>query len=55
MVAEARLLLVNDAFPRLIAANVPSAIRHARYEIDLDRAEAPAATIEHALNLTGAI
>ncbi|MDB5747669.1 MAG: hypothetical protein JWP72_2517 [Massilia sp.] len=55
MVAEARLLLVNDAFPRIIAANVPAAIRHARYEIDLDRADAPAATIDHALNLTGAI
>jgi hypothetical protein len=54
-VAEVRFLHVDERFPRLVAANVPAAIRHARYEIDLDRADAPAVTIEHVLNLTGAI
>jgi hypothetical protein len=54
-VAEGRFLHVDERFPRLVAANVPVAIRHARYEIDLDQADAPAATIEHVLNFTGAI
>ena len=55
MVSEGRFLCVDERFPRLVAANVPAAIRHARYEIDLDRADAPAVTIEHVLNTTGAI
>lgn len=53
-VSEGRFLLVDDAFPRLVAANVPAAIRHARYEIDLDRTGAPESPIAHVLNLTGA-
>lgn len=55
MVSEGRFLLVDEAFPRLVAARLPAAIRHARYEIDLDRTDAPNVTIDHALNLTGAI
>jgi hypothetical protein len=55
MVSEGRFLLVDSGFPRLIASNVSPAIRHARYEIDLDRTNAPVATIDHVLNLTGAI
>jgi hypothetical protein len=55
MTVEARFLLVNGNFPRLIPADMPAAIRHARYEIDLDRADAPAVTIDHVLNMTGAI
>jgi hypothetical protein len=55
MVSEGRFLCIDERFPRLVAANVPAAIRRARYEIDLDRTDAPAVTIEHALNMTGAI
>jgi len=53
--SEGRFVRVDERFPRLVAANVPVAIRHARYEIDLDQANAPVVTIEHVLNLTGAI
>jgi hypothetical protein len=52
---EERFSLVDAAFPRLVAANVSAAIRHARYEIDLDRANAPTYSIEHVLNLTGVV
>lgn len=55
MVAEARFLLVDEAFPRLVRASVPAAIRHARYEIDLDRADVLGTTIGYVLTLTGAI
>ncbi|QNA87466.1 PD-(D/E)XK motif protein [Massilia sp. Dwa41.01b] len=54
-VSEGRFLRVDESFPRLVAANVPAAIRHARYEIDLDGVDVPAATIEHILTMTGAI
>lgn len=33
---DERFLLVDDAFPRLVAGNVPVGIRQVRYEIDLD-------------------
>lgn len=54
-VSEERFVRVDERFPRLVAANVPAAIRHARYEIDLDQADVPTTTIEHVLNMTGAI
>lgn len=55
MVSEERCQRVDASFPRLVAANVPAAIRHARYEIDLDRAEGLAFSILDVLNLTGAV
>lgn len=55
IVADTRFLLVNDTFPRLIPASVPEAIRHARYEIDLDRTGAPSFTVAQVLNMTGAV
>jgi hypothetical protein len=55
IVSDFRFAQVDEAFPRLIAANVPAAIRHVRYEIDLDAVGAPASSIEDVLNLTGAV
>lgn len=55
VVAESRFLRVDEAFPRLVAANVPAAIRRVRYELDLDAAGAPAFSLEDVLELTGAV
>jgi hypothetical protein len=55
IVSDARFVLVDAAFPRLIAANVPTAIRRVRYEMDLDATSARTFSIENVLNLTGAV
>lgn len=49
------VLPVQDAFPRLTRAHVHSAIRTARYEIDLDLAGASGIDLARALELLGAI
>jgi len=55
VVSESRFLRVDKAFPRLVAATVPVAIRRVRYELDLDRAGATAFSLEDVLELTGAV
>jgi hypothetical protein len=55
IVSDSRFAHVDESFPRLVAANVPAAIRHVRYEIDLDAACAQASSIEDVLNLIGAV
>lgn len=55
VVSELRFVLVNEAFPRLVAGNVPAAVRRARYELDLDATGAPAFAIDEVLKQTGAV
>lgn len=55
LVAETRVMVVGPQFPRLIAATVPSAIRKARYEIDLDRVTADTSDLRGALTGLGGI
>lgn len=55
VVSESRCLLVDGTFPRLVAGNVPSAIRRVRYELDLDATGARAFSLGNVLELTGAV
>jgi hypothetical protein len=55
IVSDARFLRVDEAFPRLVAANVPAAIRRVRYEMDLDATGAAEFSLEDVLELTGAV
>lgn len=55
IVSDSRILRVDGAFPRLVAASVPAAIRRVRYEMDLDATGAPAFSLEDVLELTGAV
>jgi hypothetical protein len=55
VVSELRFLRVDESFPRLVASNVPAAIRRARYEIDLDATGAPASAVDEVLKQTGAV
>lgn len=55
VVSESRFLRVDESFPRLVAANVPAAIRRVRYELDLDSTGATAFSLEDVLELTGAV
>ena len=48
------ILCVRGDFPRLTRANVHPVVRKARYEIDLDLADAEEVELERALNLMGA-
>ncbi len=50
---NARLLVVKNDFPRLTRANVPMAIRQARYEIDLDMISSGNVEIIEALQQLG--
>jgi hypothetical protein len=54
VVSDSRFLRVDEAFPRLVPASVPAAIRRVRYEMDLDATGAPAFSLEDVLELTGA-
>lgn len=54
IVSDSRFLRVNEAFPRLVAASVPAAIRRVRYEMDLDATGATAFSLGDVLELTGA-
>ena len=47
--AGVRLFLVDESFPRLTAAKVSSAIRHAVYSLEIDQVEAAPLTLAHAL------
>jgi hypothetical protein len=55
VVSEARFVLVDEAFPRLVAGNVPPAIRRVRYELDLDTTGARAFSLPNVLELVGAV
>lgn len=55
VVSESRFILVDEAFPRLVAGNVPAAIRRARYELDLDATGACAFPLSNVLELVGAV
>lgn len=55
IVSDSRFLRVDEAFPRLVAASVPHAIRRVRYELDLDATGATAFSLEDVLELTGAV
>jgi hypothetical protein len=55
VVPELRFVRVDETFPRLVAGNVPAAIRRARYELDLDATGAPAFIIDEVLKQTGAV
>lgn len=55
IVSDSRFLRVDEAFPRLVAANVPAAIRRVRYEMDLDAIGGAAFSLGDVLELTGAI
>lgn len=48
-----RLLAVNAGFPRLVRANVGTAIRRARYEIDLDLISIPSVSLADGLSALG--
>ena len=52
--ASSAILCLQGDFPRLTRANVPPAVRKARYEIDLDLADAQEVKLERALELMGA-
>lgn len=51
--ASSTILSVQGEFPRLTRANVHPALRKARYEIDLDLANAEEVDLERALELMG--
>lgn len=53
--ASSVVLAVQGSFPRLTRANVPLAIRNARYEIDLDLAHATDVELKHALESLGVV
>jgi hypothetical protein len=55
VVSESRFIHVDEAFPRLVAGNVPAAIRRVRYDLDLDATGAAAYAPEHVLELVGAV
>lgn len=55
VVSEFRFIRVDETFPRLVAANVPAAIRRVRYELDLDATGARAFSLGNVLELTGAV
>jgi hypothetical protein len=55
IVSDASFVHVDKAFPRLVPANVPTAIRRVRYEMDLDATAGRTFSIEDVLNLTGAV
>ena len=52
--ASSAILCVQGDFPRLTRANVHPMVRKARYEIDLDLADAEEVELERALELVGA-
>ena len=52
--ASSAILCVRDDFPRLTRANVHPVVRKARYELDLDLADAEEVELERALDLMGA-
>ena len=52
--ASSAILCVRGDFPRLTRANVHPVVRKARYEIDLDLADAEEVELERALDLMGA-
>ena len=52
--ASSAILCVQGDFPRLTRANVHPVVRKARYEIDLDLADAQEVELERALELMGA-
>lgn len=53
--ASSVVLAVQGSFPRLTRANVPAAIRNARYEIDLDLAAAEDIGLQRALEFLGVV
>jgi hypothetical protein len=55
VVSESRFDKVDEGFPRLVAGNVPAAIRRVRYEVDLDATGAGVYSPEHVLELVGAV
>lgn len=55
VVSESRFDRINESFPRLVAGNVPTAIRRVRYEVDLDATGAEVYLPEQVLELVGAV
>lgn len=53
LLSEARLHLVDEAFPRLVPFNVSQAIRHAAYELDLSLVSATNHSLDDVLEQLG--
>jgi hypothetical protein len=54
-VNNSRVIEVGEGFPRIIPATVPGGVRHATYEIDLDRAPGVDVGVLGAMKILGAI